>query len=330
MKSQNMWIAQEAAIEATTQLELIKPSWEQEIDIFSIIEHAGIPLMFRRMKRLFGAYIPAEDKISSKEGILINSNHPRSLQRYTAAHEFAHHIQDKSLSLDEEMEVLERTQQIILNPKERFAEHFASWFLMPPQLIRNLAKKLDIAVKQPEPNAIYQLSLALGTSYKATITQLVTLQEITFHQAEALRQWQPKEIKGQLSWDDNLLNPRNDVWFITGNYRSQHIHPRVGDELCVALREIPSTGYVWVRADSGAKIELLGQRFIEPESGVGFGAEGQHKYYFILTEPGPYNLSLTMQRPWIGIQSQMDEFDLDLLIEEERLGINPDLLLSEA
>lgn len=137
-----MWIAQLATMEATSELERAGAPWDREIDIFSIIERTGLPLIFRPLKRLSGVYIPASESANSRAGILINSNHPRSLQRYTAAHEYAHHMQDQTLSLDEETEILERTKQMILPERERFAEIFASWLLMPPQLITNLKKKI--------------------------------------------------------------------------------------------------------------------------------------------------------------------------------------------
>jgi Zn-dependent peptidase ImmA (M78 family)/predicted secreted protein len=325
-----MWIAQQAAIEATKQLEIIKPSWNEEIDIFSIIEDAGLPLMLKPMRRLLGAYLPADVKVDSTAGILVNSNHPRSLQRYTAAHEFAHHLQDRALSLDEHIEVLERRQQALLEPRERFAEVFASWFLMPPQLVTNLTKRLGIDPKSSGPEEVYQLSLVFGTSYKATIAQLLSLREITFGQATVLRKTQPKEIKLSLSWDEPLANSRNDIWFITENYNGHTIHPRVGDEVHLSMAETPSTGYVWVPVSEGPKMSLANQRFIEVINASHFDAEGEHEFRFILNEPGRYNLALSMRRPWLNIRSQVNQFNLDLLIEEEHEGINPNFLLAGA
>ena len=323
-----MWIAQQAAIEATKQLERLKPSWDEEIDIFSIIEDAGLPLMFRPMKQLLGAYLPADTEIGSTPGILVNSNHPRSLQRYTAAHEFAHHLQDKTLSLDEHIEVLEREQQVLLKPRERFAEVFASWFLMPPQLVTNLTNRLGIDPKSSGPKEVYQLSLVFGTSYKATIAQLLSLREINFSQATALRKTQPREIKLSLSWAEPLANSRCDIWLITEKYHGQTIHPRVGDEIHLSMAEMPSTGYVWVPVSGGPQMNQVNQRFIEVMNASHFDAEGKHEFRFILIEPGPYNLILSMQRPWLNVQSQVNQFGLALIVEKEHEGINPAFLLA--
>jgi len=327
-----MWIAiaQQAAIEATRQLEIIKPSLDKEIDIFSIIENAGLPLMLRPMRRLLGVYLPADAKVGSTPGILINSNHPRSLQRYTAAHEFAHHLQDKMLSLDEQIEVLGRSQQASLLPRERFAEVFASWFLMPLELINNLAKRLGINIKSSSPKEIYQLSLVLGTSYKATIAQLLSLGEITYTQATSLRKTQPRDIKIGLCYEKPLFNLRNDIWSITEKYNGHVIHPRVFDELHLSMIEMPSTGYVWVPMFDSSKICLNTERFIEPTDASYSDVEGEHEFRFILNESGPFKIAFSMQRPWLGIPSQVKQFSMDLLIEEELLGINPNFLLAGA
>jgi len=329
VRSQDKWVAQSAAIAATTQLELAGPSWEQEIDVFSIIERARILLMFRPMKRLFGAYIPGDNATGSREGILINSNHPRSVQRYTAAHEFAHHIQDTSLSLDTDMEVLAREQQPVLSPKERFAEHFASWFLMPPQLITNLARRLDIPIRQSGPEAIYQLSLALGTSYRATITQLASLREISWSHANRLRDRQPREIKQEVSWSDRERPSRNDTWIITKEYHDLSVHPRVGDELLVHLSETPSTGYVWVGKHLETAVSLTDHRFAEVEGEL-VSARGLRRFRFMVQQPSESSLVMSMQRPWLGDESEVDSLHLRLIVENDRLGINPEMLLADS
>lgn len=321
-----MWIAQQAAMEAISALEKARVPYEHEIDVFSVIERAGLPLIFRPLRHFSGAYIPAGESASSRAGILINSNHPRSLQRYTAAHEYAHHIQDQTLSIDQETEIVERTQQTALPERERFAEVFASWFLMPPQLITTLKKRLGTNISYSNPEDIYQLSLALGTSYRATITQLVSLKEISWAQANQLRKWQPKEIKEKLSWDDLLIAPRNDIWVINKNYNDYCIHPRVGDELRLSLSEVPSTGYIWLIENLEPIMTLADQRFVEVETGI-FGGGGIREFRFSIAQAGTLNLILTMQRPWIGGESETGSFHIRLIVEDERLGINPEMLL---
>jgi Zn-dependent peptidase ImmA (M78 family) len=325
-----MWIAQQAAMEATSQLERAKVPWDQEIDVFSIIEQSGLPLIFRPLKHLSGAYIPASESTNSRAGILINSNHPRTLQRYTASHEYGHHVRDQALSLDREfeteIEVLERKQHLVLPERERFAEVFASWFLMPPQLVINLHKRLGIDITRSTPEDIYQLALALGTSYRATITQLVSLRMISWSQANRLRNWQPKEIKQKISWSGPISASRNDIWVITKKYNGFSIHPRVGDELLVCLPEAPSTGYIWVYKYLESTMTLTDQRFVEAETKL-LDTGGLREFRFKVEQVNTLNLVLSMQRPWLREKSEADSFTMLLIIEEDRLGINSEMLL---
>jgi len=325
----DMWIAQLAAMEATKELEEAKVSWDREIDIFSIIENAGLPLLFRPLKHLSGAYIPANESSDLKAGILINSDHPRSRQRYTAAHEYAHHIQDQTMSLDRETEIVGRTQQRMLPEHERFAEVFASWFLMPPQLIGNIKKALGINFDYPKPEDIYQLSLVLGTSYRAIITQLVALKEISWTQANRLRKWQPKDLKERISLRRFTDTPWNDIWEINKHYNGRSIHPKVGDELRLCLEETPSTGYIWISSDWDPAIILVDQRFVESE-GEKIGEKGRREFNIKPEYAGESSLSFSLQRPWLGKKSEVDSFHIQLIIESEYLGVNPKLLLVEA
>lgn len=323
-----MWIAQLAAMEATKELEEAKVSWDCEIDIFSIIEGAGLPLLFRPLKHLSGAYIPASES-SDRAGILINCSHPRSRQRYTAAHEYAHHIQDQILSLDRETEIVGRAQQRMLPERERFAEVFASWFLMPLQLIGNLKEDLGIDFTYSSPEDIYQLSLALGTSYRATITQLVALKEISWAQANRLRNWQPKDIKERMSPSRLTDTSWNDIWVINKKFNGHSIHPKVGDELHLYLEEAPSTGYIWVSTDWDPAVILVDQRFGESEGEI-IGEGGRREFNLKTGHAGESSLSLSLQRPWLGGNSEVDSFHIKLFIEAERLGINPETLLVKA
>jgi IrrE N-terminal-like domain len=67
------------------------------VDVFSVIEAEGIRLMFQPLRDLFGFY----RRLSGVAGIVIDANHPPSLQRYTAAHEYGHHVLGHGFSLDE-------------------------------------------------------------------------------------------------------------------------------------------------------------------------------------------------------------------------------------
>src|SRR5690242_12676849 len=88
------------------------------IDPFDAIHALGLELQFRPMKDMLGAILPG-----APAGVLINSERPASVQRYTAAHEIAHwYLHQDALAID-------LSQQINGTPddvREQNAQLFAS------------------------------------------------------------------------------------------------------------------------------------------------------------------------------------------------------------
>ena len=60
----------------------------ERVPVFDVIEDARIWLFFQPMRTLYGAY----ERHGDAAGIIINSQHPLSLQRFTAGHEYGHHV----------------------------------------------------------------------------------------------------------------------------------------------------------------------------------------------------------------------------------------------
>lgn len=59
-------------------------SMRERIPVFDVIEDSRIWLLFQPMRNLYGAY----ERHGNAAGIIINSQHPLSLQRFTAGHEY--------------------------------------------------------------------------------------------------------------------------------------------------------------------------------------------------------------------------------------------------
>jgi predicted secreted protein len=259
---------------------------------------AGIWLMFQPLGRLFGAF----EREGTISGILINSNHPVSLQRFTAAHEYGHYVlgHDSHFDAEEQIEEPNRTET------EAAAQAFAADFLMPLQLVNFTLRRLGLPIKQPKLNAliIYRLSLELGASYAATISQLFGLKKISYENAMQLRKIRPLAIKEKVG-GDRPRHPWADVWLLDRSQAGTTIAPRLDDEVHVILDETPSTGYLWspsvpsaVSSEHG--IELIRQSFEAAdgdESGM-IGGTGTHQFVFCVTQPGMHTLRIIMARPW--------------------------------
>src|ERR1700730_6887140 len=119
--------------------EQIERSEGWRIDVFSVISRLGATLMFQPLDKLLGAYLPGEEN-----GVLITTQRPLPIQRFTAAHELGHLYLKHEPSLDDEG-ILRRSpfsnSAAAVNSQEREADAFASTFLVPPWLVAILLQR---------------------------------------------------------------------------------------------------------------------------------------------------------------------------------------------
>ena len=295
----------------------------QQIDPFAAIERAGVTVGIVPLASLSGAYMPGMPETDGQPGILINVKHPRTRQRFTAAHELCHHLRDGgAVVLDAETEFLPR-DTAVKDDREAIAEAFAGWFLMPKRLVTQLISQLDIAL--PAPDEVYRLSLGLGTSYLATAAHLYSLGFINRATWKQLAKLPPKWIKQQVA----VHGPGDawgDVWHVaSAGDGEQLLTPRPGDEIVVDLDESPSTGYVW-NASVGKGYEIVESSFeqdVPNGDDLVVGGRGRRRLVLRTVEPGEHRLDLQLQRPWQRSQPPLKRFALRLTVEEPRSGYRP-------
>ena len=307
----------------------IGTDFKKQIDIFGIIEKCEVPLNFQPLKQLSGAFIPAVPKSNAVAGILINEHHPRSRQRFTAAHELCHYIRDNILSLDFETEVIARDRLDKYQDNERIAEAFAAWFLMPPALIEHQSKLINLDFFRLNPTDVYQLALRLGTSYSATVNHLYTLKKIKWNARNTLLKYRPKEIKKTIVSNNDSLS-WNDIWLINEKENKKVLVLQIGDQIKLILNEIPSSGYLWqlIKSNEPA-IEVVENFFEDPTSNMAIlGSKGQRNLIFNVNEEGIFKIALACKRPWNNEQSQDDLFKFTAHVESKRHGINLDAYIN--
>jgi Zn-dependent peptidase ImmA (M78 family)/predicted secreted protein len=310
--------------EATRAHQLLSVDASHQIDPFEAIARAGVTVAVVPLNNLSGAYIPAMPETDGRPGILVNAKHPRTRQRFTAAHELCHHLRDKDPILDGETEVLARSGTPP-SDAEAIAEAFAGWFLMPRRLVEKLWSDLGIPT-DPSPEGVYRLSLELGTSYSATLAHLVSLGRISRPSWQRLAKLPPKWIKQQLA----VHGPGDswgDVWLVTDRDRGQrHITPRPGDEIVIELDEMPSSGYMWGPPEGGG-FEVAESSFEQdgeddPLDPI-VGGNGRRRVVLRATRPGDYRLEMEMRRPWLPTDEPIRKFALDLSVQRPPLGYAP-------
>lgn len=316
---------EQAAYAAAKELVRLRLDLGNPIDVFRVIEEAGVWLLFEPLRDVQGVYL--SDPRTSRKAILINTRRPLSFQRLTAAHEYGHFVMGHTASLDEAADVEPSDTKVA---QEAAAQTFANDFLMPPQLVSTVWNSLGLPT-QPrliQPHQAYLLSLYLGVSYKALIYQLVALKRINWPTANRLAKYQPRQIKQLLGRNSGPLDSYADVWPISEEDKGRALPARVNDEINVALPETPSSGYRWAvvspdfidlsrvvgaesdrdvarmllanRRSNETPVVLISDEFEGASSEkIGQVGTGGRRYLsFRVSQAGTIHLQLNLIRPW--------------------------------
>lgn len=310
-----------AIVEASRILAKNKVSCMDPVDIFGIIEKSGIILNFQRLDNLAGAYLPETEK--SPPGILINENLPLTRQRYTAAHELCHFIRSDSTSFDTSSELFYDSYK--RDDKEKIAEEFASCILMPRKLLKNILLKIGLMDKSSfTPKTVYELALRLGTSYEATVNRLATLNMITKSKYNNLK-IPPIKIKKSYG-TDNLKTNWNDIWILKKEDNNSTIYPIIGDEVRVILEENPTTGYKWISCPNTEEI-ISSWKPIYADNNI-LGGKGVRTFNLKIEEVQEIILKLYHNRPWLPLSRSIDNFSVNIFVQNKRHGIRLEQLIA--
>jgi Zn-dependent peptidase ImmA (M78 family) len=214
------------------------------VNVFGLISQLDVPLMLRPLEGLLGAYlsIPAR-------GILVTTERPLSIQRFTAAHELGHCMLDHEPSLDDEDSILRR-MPVNLEPGHAFqeveADAFAVGFMMPKWLLAlHMRRQGWVVADLHRPSTVYQLSLRLGASYEALCWTFVRYKMMTQKQARDLLQTRPRVMKEALLAEFRPQNYRGDVWLLTERDAGARIDGSANDLFVLKLSEHSNGGYLW-------------------------------------------------------------------------------------
>ena len=267
-------------------------AFHERVEIYDVIEAGRIWLFFRRLHSLYGAY----QRYGDAAGIVINAQHPLTLQRYTAAHEYGHHVLGHAASADDEQRITQRSQDL----QEIAAQAFAGEFLMPLQLVNYTLRTMGLTGKNLSltPRQVYQLALELGVSYAAAVWQLVGQRKLTAEAGQRLRRESPLAVKTGLGG----VKPADswaDVWLLDESQEGREFSPRLRDEIHVTLAETPSTGYVWQLVDAPTSVlTVIDDRFETDADDDLLGAAGLRHVAFRVASAGASRIRLEKRRPW--------------------------------
>ena len=232
-----------ARLHQTFDIRAIAEARGGAVDVFGAIQSLDLPLLLRPLQGLLGAYLS-----DPTPGVLVTTQRPMAIQRFTAAHELGHYAMKHRPSLDDES--ILRRMPMTGAPAEDFqeveADAFAVGFMMPRWLIQWHAARQGWTIEDfRRPNRVYQLALRLGASYEATCWTLVRHRMISASLARELQQTQPRELKIALLEDYRPRDYRGDVWLLTERDAGTRIDGSRNDLFVLRLKEHSGGGYLW-------------------------------------------------------------------------------------
>lgn len=210
--------------------EAIESGCRGNVDVFNSILKEQARLVFRPLEGLLGACLEGP-------GVMISTNRPLSVQRFTGAHELCHVLMHHSMSLDGE-EILGRELAAASEEIEIQANAFAAEFLLPKWLLVHHAKRQTWnSESMKDPHRVYQMSLRAGASYTATVWALEKHKIIDRSVSESLLATPRKTIKQQLLPGYVPENWHRDVWLITDKDEGTFIEGQPDDLFRFQLNE---------------------------------------------------------------------------------------------
>ena len=265
---------------------------DRAIDVFASIADLDIPLRFDELDGLLGACVRVD---SASVGILVTTERPLHIQRFTAAHELGHFVLDHEGSLDREVGPPTRTDGRPIVEIE--ADAFAAEFLMPKWLLKKTASRRGWwgQDRLEDPSVIYQLSLRLCVSFEAACWGLSSADYISRRVATAITQTKPKVIKQRALGGVPLPDSWANVWVLGEGDANAQLNAGPNDVFIVELEERASSGYRW---DAAAAV-AAGFRVLDDGSHVNdqrIGAPSTRRLVFAAAAPGEYELELRHRR----------------------------------
>jgi len=308
------------------------------IDIYEVAAASGVPVMFRALDGLLGLFISSSTDLPLSPGILITTQRPSSVQRFTCAHELGHFQLRHAASFDRE-ESIGFAYEGVSNAAamEIEADSFAFSFLMPSWLILNRLGTLAAQdLRLPSPIAAYQLSLRLGCSYAATVATLAEYRLIDRSTRANLKSVTPRDIKQSILGDRTLESWFPDVWILSPSDRDQQLVASESDVFLLKLPESSSAGYLInhedlpnhgfelmsevIRRPLAASLQGLRREALDANASVGGFVETE--VVAKSTQLGRRELRIAEHRPWESPDDAYPVLSLTLDVRGKQEGLS--------
>lgn len=172
------------------------------INVFDAARQLGFEVRFIDLPSVEGMYVRGEPP-----AVIISSLRPMARQIYTCAHEIGHHYLQHGEVIDGLLE--KRSASDLKDRKEREADMFAAYLLMPPTAVDHAFHVRGLSYETVEHLAIYRVANYFQVGYTTLVRHLqFSLSKIRPSRAEALLRYSPSQMRtmelGQ-SWQGNMF-----------------------------------------------------------------------------------------------------------------------------
>lgn len=168
--------------------------------IYDLADSMGIEVRFVDISSMEGMYCK-----KSPPTILITSHRPPGRQRYTCAHELAHHLFDHGSTIDELQENSHFTGR--KSVEDQVADLFAGFFLMPKTTVNGAFVRRSWTPSLCTPSQTYSVACWLGVGYSTLINHMhASLRLISSQHASNLMNTTPKKIRFDYLGEDIKAN----------------------------------------------------------------------------------------------------------------------------
>jgi predicted secreted protein len=189
---------------------------------------------------------------------MITTRRQPAVQRYTAAHEIGHWTLDHGHAWFDDEEAILRPSA---PERERIAQLFAAYLVMPPPLVEATARHHGIEAGSPEPPQAYLVARDMRVSYEAAVRQMAELDVISAQDRDRLLLVSPLAAKRALAHGIRPVVGNADIWPIDERWDGAHLDITTQDEIVIALPENRTTGYRWM-----TQAELITRAKVKPHA----------------------------------------------------------------
>ncbi len=133
--------------------------------------------------------------------------------------------------------------------RERLAQLFASYFLMPPPLVHSMVARHRVQGEAISPAMAYLIARDMRVSYEAALRQMTNLDILRDHELADLIGYSRLTALQAATHGYRPQDGRADVWSMDERsleYSSGHVDVIVDDEIVLMLPENRTTGYQWL------------------------------------------------------------------------------------